>query len=113
MTEDTNVVTVIGRLTKDADLKQGTGLPVGFFTIATNRKKKDGSGNYTEETSFIDINVVGRYAEIITPSLKKGVQVCVVGELRQERWTDGATGQNKSRVGVTAKSVQITGGGSR
>jgi single-strand DNA-binding protein len=109
MTEDTNVITVVGRLTKDAELKL-EGIQVGFFTIATNRKKKDHNGNYADEASFFDVNVYGNYAGIITPILKKGVQVCVVGELKQERWTDKGTKQNKSRVVISADSIQIIGG---
>jgi len=112
MKEDTNVVTVIGRLTEDAELKysgtQFSGMPIGFFTIANNRKKKE-NGNYVEEASYFGINVYGKYAETIIPSLKKDVQVCVVGSIRQERWADRA-GQNKSRVVITANSVQILGG---
>jgi single-strand DNA-binding protein len=107
---DTNITTVVGRLTKDAELKLNTGLQVGFFTIATNRNKKKTDGNYIEEASFLDINVYGKYAETITPRLKKGTQVCVVGSLKQDRWTDGTTGQSKSRVVITADSIQIFGG---
>ena len=108
MKEDTNVVTVIGKLMKDAELKH-TGMQVGFFTIANNRKKKEANGNYVEEASFFDINVYERYAETIIPSLKKGVQVCVVGSMKQERWTDKETRQNKSRIVITANSIQILG----
>ena len=108
---DTNVVTIVGRLTKDAELKRNPGLSVGFFTIATNRKKKDSSnGNFVEEASFIDINVFGKYAETITPSLKKGVLVCVAGSVKQERWQERATGQSRSRVVIAADSIQIFGG---
>jgi single-strand DNA-binding protein len=107
---DTNVTTVVGRLTKDAELKLNTGMQVGFFTIATNRKKRKPDGNFTEEASYLDINVYGKYAETITPKLKKGMQVCVVGSLKQDRWKNGATGENKSRVVITADTIQIFGG---
>jgi single-strand DNA-binding protein len=109
VTEDTNVSTVVGRLTKNAELKLNTGLQVGFFTIATNRKKKNTDGSYAEEASFLDVNVYGKYAEAITPKLKKGTQVCVVGSLKQDRWING-TGETKSRVVITADTIQIFGG---
>jgi single-strand DNA-binding protein len=101
---DTNVTTVVGRLTRDAEIRQA-GLSIGFFTIATNRKKKDG-----EEASFLDVNVYGKYAEAMIPKLKKSTQVCIVGSLRQDRWRDGTTGENKSRVVIAADSIQIFGG---
>jgi len=106
---DTNVATIVGRLTKDAELKQDC-LSIGFFTIATNRSKKKPDGNHADEASFIDINVYGKYAETIIPKLKKGALVCVVGSLKQERWQERGTGQNKSRVIITADSIQIFGG---
>jgi len=106
---DTNVTTVIGRLTKDAELKQSD-YSIGFFTIAVNRKKKHADGNYEDEASFFDVNVFGRYAETIIDRLKKGVQVCIVGELKQERWTERGTGNNRSRVVITADTIQIIGG---
>jgi single-strand DNA-binding protein len=110
MVEDTNITAVVGRLTKDAEIKTTPGIQIGFFTVASNRKKKDSNGKYTEEASFFDVNVYGKYAETIIPNLKKGVQVCVVGNLRQERWQDKKTGQNTSRILITANSIQIFGG---
>lgn len=109
MAVDTNNITIIGRLTKDAELKQSE-YSIGFFTIAVNRKKKHTDGNYEDEASFFDVNVFGRYAETIIDRLKKGVQVCVTGELKQERWQDKGSGQNRSRVLITADSIQIIGG---
>jgi len=107
MAEDTNITTVVGRLTKDAELK-GSEFSIGFFTLAVNRKKKQPNGNYENEASFFDVNVFGKYAETIIDRLKKGTQVCVTGSLKQERWTD-QKGQH-SRVLINANSIQIFGG---
>jgi len=109
MVADINHTVQVGRLTKDAEIKDASGLKIVFFTIATNRKVKDKSGNFTPEASFFDVNVFGRYAEIMYPDLKKGVQVIIDGELKQERWTDNG-GQNRSRVILIANSIQTIGG---
>jgi single-strand DNA-binding protein len=109
MVVDSNVTTVVGRLTRDAEIKH-IGIAIGFFTVAVNRKKKEANGGYTEEASFLDVNVYDKYAETIIDRLKKGVQVCVVGSLKQERWKEKDTGQNKSRVLIIAESIQILGG---
>ena len=106
MKKDTNTAVVAGKLTKDAEMKQED-MPVGFFTIANNRKKKDRNGVYVEEASYFDVNVYGKYAEAIIPSLKKDTVVCVSGSMKQERWTDRETGRNKSRVVITADAIQI------
>ena len=109
MVADTNVITLVGRLTKDAELKDAPGFSITFFTVATNRKSKDYNGNFIPEASFFDVNAYGKYAEIITPSLKKGVQVIITGELKQERWQD-SSGSKRSRVVLVANSIQILGG---
>ena len=108
MVIDTNVTTIIGRLTKDAELKQEP-LQIGFFTIATNQKKKNSDGSQEPEASFFDVNVFGNYAEVIIPQLKKGQQVSIIAELKQERWTD-KEGNKKTRILLVAKSIQIIGG---
>jgi len=109
MVVDTNVTAIIGRLTRDAELKTN-GMPIGFFTIATNRRRKDPNGNPIPEASFFDVKVIGTYAEKMVPDLKKGVQVSIIGELEQERWIDKETLQRKSRVMLKANSIQIIGG---
>jgi len=107
--DDINTVTVIGRLTRDAELKPSQ-YPIGFFTVAVNRKKKHADGNSENEASYFDVDVYNEYAQIMTPKLKKGMQVCVDGELKQERWIDRETKQNRSRVVIAAKTIQILGG---
>jgi single-strand DNA-binding protein len=111
MVEDTNVTAIIGRLTRNAELKKLPALTVGFFTIATNRKKKNPDGSYEPEASFFDVNIFGKYAEIMTPDLKQGVQVSITGELKQERWKDN--GVSRSRVVLLANSIQIIDRGGR
>jgi len=81
----TNVIVIGGRLTANAELKHGTG---GFivcnFNLANNRKKPSG-----EETTFINVSIYGKYAEVMHPYLVKGVVVDVVGELIQKDWQVG------------------------
>jgi len=119
MVVDINVITIVGRITKDAEMKHNKLMPVLFFTIATNRKKKNQDGSSTAEASFFDINVFGKYAETMIDKLKKSVQVIITGELKQERWIEAVTNghieetypaTNKSRVIITAHSIQIVGG---
>jgi len=109
MVVDMNVLTIVGQLTKDAEMTHNKIFPVLFFTIATNRKRKNQDGSFIAEASFFDVNVFGKYAETMIDRLKKGVKVIIVGELKQERWTDNS-GVNKSRVVLIANSIQVIGG---
>lgn len=109
MANDTNIVVLIGRLTRDSELKYTSGgTAVSRFSIAVNRMKRSGDQR-EEEVSFFDIVVWGKFAEVLSPYLTRGKQVCVEGELRQSRWEQD--GQSRSRVEVVARNLQLLGGG--
>ena len=83
---DLNHVTLIGRLTRDAELKYTPGgLAISSFSIAVNRRRKNGD-QWIDEVSYFDINLYGKAAESLKQYLLKGKQVAVDGELRQDRW---------------------------
>ena len=106
---DLNHVVLIGRLTRDAELKYTAGgQAVCKFSIAVNRRKKIGD-QWEDEANFFDIVVWGRQGESLHPYLVKGKMVGVDGELRQDRWQQ--EGQNRSKVEVIANYLQLLGGG--
>lgn len=109
MSQDLNHVILIGRLTRDADLKYTAGgVAVCKFALAVNKRRKDGDG-WKDEASFFDVALLGKSAENLTQYLTKGKQVAIDGELEQRRWTQD--GQNHSKVEILANSVQLLGGG--
>jgi len=97
---DLNSVSIVGRLTRDAELKSTGGSSVCKFSMASNR--------YKDETNYFDVQCWGKLAESLGQYLVKGKQVAVGGELRQERWQQD--GQTRSRVVIVAGSVQLLGG---
>ena len=108
---DVNHVILIGRLTRDADLKYTSGgMAVCKFAIAVNKKKKQGD-QYVDEANFFDIVLLGRAGEAINHYLVKGKQVAVEGELHQNRWEQD--GQSRSKVEINANNVQLLGGGDK
>ncbi len=108
MANDINVVMLVGRLTRDAELKYtNTGTAVCNFSLAVNRRKRSGE-QWTDEVSYFDIVLWGKQGEAIHQYLGKGKQVAVSGELRQDRWEQD--GQNRSKVKITASNVQLLGG---
>ena len=107
---DVNHVILIGRLTRDAELKYTSGgQAVCKFGLAINRRKKQGD-QWVDEANFFDIVLWGRAGESINQYLTKGKQVAVEGELRQDRWEQD--GQSRSKVEIMANNVQLLGGGS-
>ena len=111
MAVDINVVVLVGRLTRDCELKstpQGTS--VCRFSIAVNRRKRTGD-RWEDEVSYFDVVLWGKSAETLKPYLQKGRQVSIEGELRQNRWDQ--EGKTVSKVEVVANNVQLLGGGNQ
>jgi len=107
---DLNHVVLIGRLTRDAELKSiASGQAVCKFSIAVNRRRKNGD-QWEDEANFFDIVVWGRQGESLHQYLIKGKMVAVDGELRQDRWQQD--GQNRSKVEIVANNIQLLGGNS-
>ncbi len=109
MATDINSVVLIGRLTRDAELRySNSGTAICKFAIANNYSRKQGD-SWTEETNFFDAVLMGRRAEALHKYLVKGKQVGIQGELRQGRWEQD--GQKRSRVEVFVNDVNLLGGG--
>jgi single-strand DNA-binding protein len=108
---DINHVSLIGRLTRDAEIKYTqAGTAVSKFSIAVNRRARtDATGNKNEETDFFDVTLWGKQAEGLHKYLIKGKQVAIEGRLQQDRWTD-QNGASHSRVSIVAENLQLLGG---
>ncbi len=106
---DVNRVVLIGRLTRDAELKYTSGgMAVCKFSLAVNKRRKNGD-QWVEEANFFDIVLWGRAGESLNQYLVKGKQIAVEGELHQNRWEQD--GQSRSKVEIMASNVQLLGQG--
>ncbi|MCL2007734.1 MAG: single-stranded DNA-binding protein [Treponema sp.] len=106
---DINHVVLVGRLTRDAELKYtSSGQAICKFAIAINRRRKNGD-NWEDEAHFFDIVLWGRQGESLNQYLQKGKLVGIEGELRQERWQQD--GQNRSKIEIVANNIQLLGSG--
>jgi len=111
MATDINHVVIVGRLTRDAELKfTNNGTPVCKFSIANNQRRKK-EDQWVDEAHFFEVALWGKQAESINQYLKKGKQIGVEGQLRQDRWEQN--GQARSRVEINASNVQLLGGAPR
>jgi len=110
MAADINHVVLVGRLTRDAELKSiASGQAVCKFSIAVNRSKKNGE-QWEDEPNFFDVVLWGKRGEALHQYLLKGKLIGVDGELKQDRWQQD--GQNRSKVEIVANNIQLLGGGS-
>ncbi len=104
-----NKIIMLGNLTRDPETKTlSNGHVVCNFAIASSKKHKNKSGEMTEETCFIDVNVWGIQAENCQKYLTKGKQVLVDGRLKQENWQD-KDGNKRSKHSLNAESIVFMG----
>lgn len=107
---DLSVAVLVGRLTRDAELKYtNSGQPVCHFSVATGTRRKKGD-QWVDESSFWDVDLWGKQAESLNQYLIKGKLVAVEGTMRQDRWEQD--GQTRSKVIISANTVQLLGGNS-
>lgn len=105
---DINHVTLVGRLTRDAELKYtNSGQAVSNIGLAVNQRRRR-DDQWVDEAHFFDCVVWGRTAEVLNQYLVKGKQVGIEGQLRQRRWEQ--EGRTRSIVEISVSNLQLLGG---
>jgi single-strand DNA-binding protein len=105
-----NKVMLIGNLTRDPEIKYTPkGQAIAELGLAINRRYTTESGEKREETTFVDVTLWGRLAEIAKEYLTKGRPVYIEGRLTLDTWDDKQTGQKRSKMRVTGDQMQLLG----
>lgn len=105
-----NNVVLIGRLTRDPEVRYTTGdsqMAVATFTLAIDRPVRSGQ---ERKTDFPRITVFGRQAENCERFLSKGRQVAVQGRIQTGSYTN-KDGQTVYTTDVVANNVEFLGSG--
>ena len=107
-----NKVILVGNLTRDPEVRYTTGgTAVAEIGLAVNRSWMDKSSNERkEETTFIDVTLWGRTAEVAGEYLAKGRPVLIEGRLQLDQWEDKESGQKRSKLKVVGETLQMLGG---
>lgn len=102
-----NKVFLIGRLTKDPELRYtGSNIAVATFSLAVNRNFSNQSGE--READFINIVVWRKQAENVKNYLTQGSQVAIDGRI-QTRSYDDQDGKKRYVTEVVADNVEFLG----
>lgn len=105
-----NKIIVVGNLGRDPELRYTPqGIAVCDFSLATNERKKDKSGEMQEVATWFRITLWRNQAENAAKYLKKGSQVYIEGRLGVEEWTD-REGNNRQSLTVQATDMHFLGG---
>jgi single-strand DNA-binding protein len=103
-----NKVILVGRLGKDPEIRSTPGgTTVAKFTIATDERFTDRSGEKQERTEWHNIVAWSKLAEICGQYLRKGKLVYIEGSIRTDSWEDKESGQKKYRTEIIANTMQM------
>jgi single-strand DNA-binding protein len=103
-----NRVILVGNLTRDPELRYiPSGSAVSEIGLAVNDRVKKGD-QWVDETTFVDVTLWGRTAEVANEYLSKGSSVLIEGRLKLDSWEKD--GQKRSKLRVIAEKMQMLGG---
>lgn len=103
-----NKVLLLGNLTRDPELRYTPkGTAVTDIGLAVNRVWNNEQGQRQEETTFIDVTLWGRQAELAQQYLSKGRGVFIEGRLQMDSWEDKQTGQKRTKLKVVGEGLQF------
>ena len=104
-----NRVFLVGRLGRDPEQRfTSSGTPVTNFSLATDERWKDQSGERQTRTEWHQIVVWGRLAEICSQYLNKGKLVFIEGRLQTREWDD-RDGNKRRTTEIVASDMQMLG----
>src|SRR3990172_9733755 len=102
-----NKVVLVGRLTRDPEIRTtASGQSVASISLATNRFWKDKNGQRQDKTSFHNIVLWGRLAEIAGQYLSKGQECYIEGRLQTRSYT-GKDNVERRTTEIVAENMQL------
>lgn len=97
-----NKIILVGNLGRDPELRYTPqGSAVCSFSMATNEKRRDKSGEFQNIATWFRVTLWGNQAETAAKYLTKGKQVYIEGRLRMDEYTD--------REGAIQKTLEVNG----
>ncbi|HTQ37417.1 MAG TPA: single-stranded DNA-binding protein [Pirellulales bacterium] len=103
-----NRVILVGNLTRDPELRYiPSGMAVMDVGLAVNDRRKTAQGEWVEDTTFVDVTLWGRTAEVASEYLNKGSPVLIEGRLKLDTWEK--EGKKQSKLRVVGERMQMLG----
>ena len=103
-----NRVILLGNVTRDPELRYiASGTAVTEIGLAVNDRRKTASGEWVEETTFVDVTLWGRTAEIAGEYVTKGSPLLIEGRLKLDTWEKD--GKKNSKLRVVCDRMQLLG----
>ena len=104
-----NRVILMGNVTRDPELRYiSNGTAVTDIGLAVNDRRKTATGEWVEETTFVDVTLWGRTAEVAGEYVTKGSPLLIEGRLKLDTWEKD--GKKNSKLRVVCERMQLLGG---
>jgi len=110
MAKSVNKVILVGNVGKDPEVKYTpSGTALAKFSIATNERFKDKSGEWQDRTEWHNVLAWERLAEIVGEYVRKGSKIYIEGRLQTSSWEDRQSGEKKYRTEIVARDLVLLG----
>lgn len=102
--QSVNSVSLVGRAGRDPEVRYfDSGSVVANLTLAVKRRSKD------DEPDWFNLEIWGRQANVAADYVRKGSLLGIIGSLKFERWTDKATGEERSKHVIRVDRLELLG----
>jgi single-strand DNA-binding protein len=110
MPKSVNKVILVGNVGKDPEVKYApSGVALAKFSLATNERFKDKSGEWQDRTEWHNVLAWQRLAEIVGEYVHKGDKLYIEGKLQTSSWEDRQSGDKKFRTEIVARDIVLLG----
>jgi len=114
MAKSINKAILVGNVGKDPEIKYTpNGVPLAKFSLATNERFKDKSGEWQDRTEWHNVLAWQRLAEIVGEFVQKGSKLYIEGKLQSSSWEDRNSGEKRYRTEIVARDIVLLGSSER
>jgi single-strand DNA-binding protein len=99
-----NSITLVGRAGRDPEVRYfESGSMVANLTMAVNRRS---SG---DEPDWFNLEIWGKQAQVAADYVRKGSLLGIIGSFKLDRWTDRATGEERTKPVIRVDRLELLG----
>jgi single-strand DNA-binding protein len=99
-----NSITLVGRAGRDPEVRYfESGSVVANLTLAVNRRSRD------EEPDWFNLEIWGKQAQVAADYVRKGALVGIIGSFKLDRWTDRASGEERTKPVIRVDRLELLG----
>jgi single-strand DNA-binding protein len=106
MAKSINKVILLGNVGRDPEVRYTpSGAALAKFSLATNERFKDKSGEWQERTEWHNVIAWQRLAEIVGEYVHKGSRLYIEGKLQSSVWEDRNSAEKKHQIEIVARDI--------